>query len=252
MLAGRVDSVRLQPNWRVGPRDADLARMLEETIANGRVRDGLEDLLPPARAYRDLENPLADYRDIARRGGWATVPPIGKLAIGDHDRRVPALGRRLAASGDLEPGGASTLLFDAEPETAVRAFQSRPDLEVDGVVGPATSSAPGVTAADRAVQIAGNLERWRLRELFLPARRSRRRSPSHYTESCRRSSPYPVVVCRPMSPPRSVAVHRAAVAIGAPIEELGRLTRLQPPGRPSPSRRELEPTPGGVSAFARR
>ena len=161
LLAGRVDSVRLQPNWRVSPRDVDLARTLEDAIANGRVRDGLEDLAPSARAYRDLENALADYRDIARRGGWATVRPIGKLAIGDHDLRVQGLRRRLAASGDLAPGDAATPLFDVELETAVRAFQSRHGLEVDGVVGPATSTALGVTAADRAVQIAGNLERWR-------------------------------------------------------------------------------------------
>ena len=71
------------------------------------------------------------------------------------------LRRRLAASGDLAAGAATSPLFDAELKTAVRAFQSRHGLEMDGVVGPATTAALRVTASDRAIQIASNLERWR-------------------------------------------------------------------------------------------
>jgi murein L,D-transpeptidase YcbB/YkuD len=162
LLAGRVDPVRLRPNLRPTPPDADLlARSLEQAITSGRVRDSLVELLPVAHAYRELEAALAHYRELSRRGDWPVVPAAGKLEIGDQGTPVQMLRRRLAAGGDLAVDATASPWFDAELETAVRAFQSRHGLELDGVVGPATAAALQVTASDRAIQIAGNLERWR-------------------------------------------------------------------------------------------
>jgi L,D-transpeptidase YcbB len=162
LLAGRVDPVRLTSDWRASPGDADLAQILEATLARGSVRDGLDRLPPAAPAYARLQGGLARYRDLAARGGWRTLPAGPKLEAGTIAEPVRLLRQRLAATGDLEGAGdlASTT-FDDAVDRAVRAFQARHGLEVDGVVGPSTLAALNVTASERAAQIALDLERWR-------------------------------------------------------------------------------------------
>jgi L,D-transpeptidase YcbB len=56
-------------------------------------------------------------------------------------------------------------MFDAQLERAVRRFQTRHGLSVNGVVEPATLAALNVPVQDRIKQIRANLERW----LWLPS-----------------------------------------------------------------------------------
>jgi murein L,D-transpeptidase YcbB/YkuD len=78
-----------------------------------------------------------------------------------RNERVAALCRRLAASGDLEPNRASSDRFDDAVETAVKRFQQRHYLDVDGVVGKATLAVLNVSVEVRIDQIRVNLERLR-------------------------------------------------------------------------------------------
>jgi murein L,D-transpeptidase YcbB/YkuD len=113
---------------------------------------------------------LAGYRTLAKRGGWPLVPDGPRLGRADAGARVAALQARLAASGDLPPPppgasdrnvGSGDAMFDATLEEAVRAFQRRHGLDVDGVVGSATLGALNVPLSERVRQIEANLERWR-------------------------------------------------------------------------------------------
>jgi murein L,D-transpeptidase YcbB/YkuD len=56
---------------------------------------------------------------------------------------------------------ADDTFFDDELEQAVRAFQSRHGLQVDGMVGPMTLAALQVPVEARIAQMVLNLERWR-------------------------------------------------------------------------------------------
>lgn len=144
--------------WHSDRPDPDLrARLLR--AAEGDPASAVEDLLPQHPGYDRLRAALERYRAIARAGGWDRAPAGGTLRAGDSGRRVAALRARLAASGDLEPGGGD--VFDAAAEDAVRRFQVRHGLDADGVVGPATRAALNVPAEDRVAQIELNLERWR-------------------------------------------------------------------------------------------
>ncbi len=62
----------------------------------------------------------------------------GVLRRGDQGAAVRAVRERLVATGDLPGSAADDDVFDAAVEHAVRSFQQRRGMLVDGVVGPQT------------------------------------------------------------------------------------------------------------------
>ena len=76
------------------------------------------------------------------------------MRLGDDDARITVLRKRLYSPND-------STLFDAELEALVRHFQWHHGITDDGIVGRETLRELNVSAADRARQIAVNMERWR-------------------------------------------------------------------------------------------
>ncbi len=162
LLAGRVNPETIDPEWHANRRELDLAQVLEVSLQSGQIDQALKGLLPQHEGYRRLKRALVQYRDISARGGWVSLPHGPKLQTGDRDERVAALRRRLRASGDLVLATAEEgEVFDEVVEEAVRTFQRRHGLDVDGIVGPAALGALNVPAEERIRQIEVNLERWR-------------------------------------------------------------------------------------------
>lgn len=147
----------------------DLVAILQKALESGDVRAALRGLLPTQTGYADLRQALARYRQIATNGGWPTVPEGPALRKGDADARILAVRRRLQVTGDVGDTPAASAVrqvgiidtFDEELEQAVRAFQARHGLTIDGIVGEATLAALNVPATVRVGQIALNMERWR-------------------------------------------------------------------------------------------
>ncbi len=197
LLSGQVISKSLK--WRTKPPGAaDLTALLEGALASGDVAQSLRGLSPNHAGFVRLREALARYRAIAASGGWPLVPEGGALERGMKDTRVVVLRERLRATGDLPsapeerplypgaPGvGVAALvgdlvraareevapesperpspkdLYDAEVEEAVKTFQRRHGLAVDGKVGKGTLAALRVPVEERIAQLRVNLERWR-------------------------------------------------------------------------------------------
>jgi murein L,D-transpeptidase YcbB/YkuD len=159
LLSGRVNPETIDAQWIASRRERDVAAVLERALESGRIAESLAELLPDHPGYYRLRGALARYRAIAAASGWPTVPDGAKLASGEQGPRVAALRQRLAVtdSGVAAAGD----VFDSSLEDAVRRFQRRHGLDVDGTVGPATLAALGVPVAERIRQIELNLERWR-------------------------------------------------------------------------------------------
>jgi L,D-transpeptidase YcbB len=98
------------------------------------------------------------YSDIAVRGGWPTIPPDAKFAIGVAGPADDLLRQRLMISGDYD-GAASSGPFDDALAAAVKQFQSRHGLAPTGTVTPRTIAALNVPVKRRIQQLEASLER---------------------------------------------------------------------------------------------
>jgi murein L,D-transpeptidase YcbB/YkuD len=89
------------------------------------------------------------------------VPPSDRLRVGDRQPGVAALRQRLIAVGDLDASAGTTDIFDSYVAAAVRRFQARHGITVDGVVREQTFKALNVPADVRLAQLRVNLARLR-------------------------------------------------------------------------------------------
>ena len=159
--SGCVNPVTIEAEWYARRGLVDMGEVLEEALEEKRVDEALQRLLPRSAAYRRLRAALEQYRALANRDPWPTLPEGPLLRRPSADPRVALLRARLVATGDLAAEAGDEERFDAAVEAAVRRFQARHGLAVDGVVGDATRRALNVPAEARVRQIEINLERLR-------------------------------------------------------------------------------------------
>jgi len=107
------------------------------------------------------EEAIDRYADIVARGGWPQVPSVGVLRLGDRHPSVPVLRARLVASGDIDPNAVGNDIYDSYVEAAVRRFQARHGLTVDGIIRAETLAALNVPAPVRLAQLKVNVTRLR-------------------------------------------------------------------------------------------
>ena len=171
---GKANPHDIDPNWNYSRalETNDPARWLREAIVEDRVGAALDWLRPQTPMYAALRSALRRYREIVAAGGWRAVPTGPTVKPGAIEQRVSVLRARLArgAIGEHEPELAAAPdpnMFGPHLERAVREFQARHGLTVDGFVGTRTLAALNVTAEHRVQQLRINLERirWVFRDI---------------------------------------------------------------------------------------
>jgi L,D-transpeptidase YcbB len=116
--------------------------------------------LSPATT-QTTEQAVAHYEQIVARGGWPVIPPVERLRLGTKHASVSPLRERLVAGGDLDSRIGLNDIYDTYVEAAVRRFQARHGLNVDGVVREATLKSLNVPAEARLNQLRTNVVRLR-------------------------------------------------------------------------------------------
>ncbi|HEX3036352.1 MAG TPA: L,D-transpeptidase family protein [Thermodesulfobacteriota bacterium] len=167
MIKGRVRPEIIDTASLINLQEIDLTQVLRTALDSNQIEGTLKNLSHEQPDYTGLKHALLLYRNIAAKGGWPAVPEGPKMEKGYYGERSRALRQRLIVTGDLDEGliGNEYLsdenLFDDAVEQAVRNFQRRHGLSVDGIVGPYTLAALNVPVEERIHQLELNMERRR-------------------------------------------------------------------------------------------
>lgn len=147
--------------WVLHRPDADALQMLENAVLGGSLAKELQNAIPSGYHYKALQKELVRYREIKEMGGWQPVVLDGTLKAGMKKEGVFSLRERLRVTGDYTPCPDTTegLLYDKCLQKAVKHFQERNGLKVDGEVGPGTLGVLNQTVDDRITTMLLNLDR---------------------------------------------------------------------------------------------
>lgn len=160
-------------------QDALLETLMRESndLAEG-YDAGLRTALMPKASLPTLspatvettERAISAYEALVARGGWPHVPVTDKLRLGVRHPSVVPLRQRLMAGGDLEINSSLTDVYDSYVERAVRRYQARHGLTVDGIADEQTLKTMNVPAEARLNQLKVNLARLRAMGTSVPPR----------------------------------------------------------------------------------
>lgn len=159
LSVGHLDAKKADPDWFIPQREFNSVTFLKNALLKPNLKSELESLAPTSMEYIKLMDSLAHYQRYITQGGWKEIPTSPSLRLGDSHTAVPFIQKRLAFEFNYSPTNTST--YDIHQEHAVRKFQKKYGLKVDGILGKNTREAMNVSANSRAQQIKVALERRR-------------------------------------------------------------------------------------------
>ncbi len=164
---------------------------IDELLLKSDINQTIKEITPKYFGYQKLIRGLKKLKKIKANGGWDKLPPFKSLKLGSSGDIVKKLRTRLTQSGDYNitcdenktaisidnnqssennesdtPHINREALFDECLDIAVKKFQKRHGLAVDGVVGRATQKALNLSVDDKIKKVLLNIDRikWLPRE----------------------------------------------------------------------------------------
>ncbi|MFM8332705.1 MAG: murein L,D-transpeptidase [Candidatus Methylumidiphilus sp.] len=163
LYMGRINPRQVNFNLDIAPKKMDLPALLHKLAANDKPDALLDGLEPKLKLYEYLKRALAQYRQLAADNPTVSIKLPDKFKPGSRHADVPTLRKFLATVGDLTEGNTADTspVYDPALVAAVKRFQARHGLTVDGIIGKPTLTQLNVPLAERVTQIQLGLERLR-------------------------------------------------------------------------------------------
>lgn len=162
LLSGQTSPKEVTDAWHIDYQHEKLDSAVVRSLRAEDLDRGIARMRPQDPDYEALRRGLQEMREVVARGGWSTVPEGKPLKVGDRESpsRLAALRARLLAEGIQLPADTSSVYTQALAD-AVKQYQARHAIGVDGMLGAETVKSMNVPATYRLGQIAANLERHR-------------------------------------------------------------------------------------------
>ena len=161
--------------WVLDRPAFDAINILENVVFGVNMAQALEEGIPKKYHYRKLQEKLKEYREIRNNGGWNRVSLGQTPKINQSYNGIPSLKNRLLVTKDYIPcenEPLEPLVYTQCLNEAVKRFQKRNGLSVDGAVGSGTLRVLNKSVTERITTILLNLDR--IKWLYKP------RSPRHH------------------------------------------------------------------------
>lgn len=154
-----TDSNITDLGWFIPRKKVNLAALLDSVILS--KNKAADEFAPLNDEYKRLKAFLPAYIKLQQTTTWDSIAkPEKPIHPGDSSAIVPIVRDRLYKLGDL-PANDSANVLDTGLVTAVKSFQRRMGLSVDGAIGAKMIDELNITPAQRTRQILVNLERMR-------------------------------------------------------------------------------------------
>lgn len=161
---GKVDPTKLDMEWKIEsePVGEDYYALLIDISANNAsVDETLNKLRPDNFRYEQLRALLKKAMEEEEKE-FEVLNFEGKIEPGEGHDKIPAIRRKLIATGDLKSYSPSdSTIYDETLVDGVRAYQTRHGLSDDGVLGADFIEAINYSHQDLITKIKVNLERFR-------------------------------------------------------------------------------------------
>lgn len=140
----------------------ELAQIIRRLAKDWDTRSVLAEIEPPFPAYQRTQAALQSYLALARTDDCKSLPPA-KLPIepGSSYVGVPRLAALLQRIGDLPAGAPPPTEYSETLVEAIKRFQLRHGLDVDGRIGKNTFAQLNIPLSHRVHQLQLTLERFR-------------------------------------------------------------------------------------------
>lgn len=162
VYSGRFMPGDLDIEWHIQNKALDTGELFTKVASKDSIAQVLNELPPQHSGYQSLKKQLRRFRALQQQGGWQKFEPGPILEPGVQHKQVAQLRQRMQISGDLVEGPWRDMdIFDRGLEDAVKHYQQRHGLKVDGHVGPQTRRSLNITVEQKTRQILINMERWR-------------------------------------------------------------------------------------------
>lgn len=144
----------------------DLAKFLnEKAVSAGDVPQLIASVEPDSDLYRQTEQALTHYMELAKQQQQANADPLPvpdkPITVGHSYPQAAELWQRLQLEGDAPADGEAPASYNKALSDAVKAYQERHGITDDGRLTPQTVKSLNVPLTQRVVQLQDSLERLR-------------------------------------------------------------------------------------------
>jgi murein L,D-transpeptidase YcbB/YkuD len=159
-LKGLEQTDGISSRWEMTPKVFPNIDTLTSAALDGNIKEYLSSLLPMEERYRKLVKLLKDYRVMNK---FPKIPYSNKpLVLGSSASRIENIKKRLQISGDYPKDAKINTKFNKKLQKAIRTYQKRYLLEVNGVIDKTVTYYLNQPAKKNIQAIITNLDKTKL------------------------------------------------------------------------------------------